>query len=1062
MFAPSGVDSDSSGETLTPPSSPITPRPQFSFKSLLPSRRKTIKTTDGDKLTKSEAVEKLKLQTPVEAAETFGEPIGKATEGVLKKKKKKVRIRVEGEDEGEEGDTEMGGRSGLDTGDIPGSDKALGRKVSPESTISLVSPGAQGEDTTGRRPEDVAGEVLGVLRQLMAESAASRSQLRADNDEDPEIAPISPYRSPVSKVSKLFKLSAPPPRTSTGKTGKTGNNDTRSNESQDGMGGPRVESEQGDWDKRKQHGTAADYYNSFENSRPKKLVVQNPTDEGVNGNVTAGRIGLGESRSPHPQSMSPAGKATSASNDRSPRPHRQNHHPPAVLPTHDDHPWTCEHTPGYLCSPSRPDIKQPHPGYGPYNATWSSAGYSDHVPLYNSATPTYYQNDPIHPNISPQYRPGQFNPAMWYRYQQNQQLIPDLTRSPSETTQQGYGRSAKQQQTQLHRPTANNHHDLYGATYTPSQPYYGNPPQRAREGTPPGYPDSPSQLTPSMPPHNQDHSTHYDDHLKGGYVNPERGSNGLQIEVSPERSAKPAKHASPSRIVNEFEGVDQHATITSPIKSPNILVKGPEGWREVESKVAKDGVGLLSAEILGEEVGERILRVTQPDRAKDKVSEHEEGKPREVNDDRERRAVLNGVREEKERMRRPRARSAVGDPPTSTRNVTPTAKDSLTKPDEEPEEVLSRDEEYAAAYKLKKMEYLRREREKEKEKAKKKDKQKEEYRFRAKTRTIDDVGGKGDKIAPFVLADPVGGHPIRSEDKAKTDRGIKDGTPIKNTPVQIEPNRSNETIETDSRASRGTQSGGGALPREEKYAEEYKRRKMEYLQREKEKTKAKSIAKDAVRPDDLERAVRKGTTSREVQPLGEDELAGNPKVRRGENGSGKETSEERILRKEAEVQRAKERIIKDRDQGHSKARVNGKENGRSGEALPGGITKKTGDPIRMSEDVEREVDTHGEGTSAPRVMPKVRKTERGVHAAATLAGLGAIAAVDELAKQHRRTRDPRSNGGKNRSGDTLDDTGQKEGPLQRAERKLKEIASEEIQRNTGLKARRRHQLQGMS
>jgi hypothetical protein len=148
MYAPSGVDSDtSSGEPDIPDSPPkeFGNKPHFSLKSLFQPARKLI-----DPLRKPDGADDVKQLRAVQAVEAESTPA-----------KKRVRIVVDGEPE-EPFKTLRSPREPMD--------QAFGK--------ARLSPVIQNEATTsGPRPNESSAELLTTLRELIAESATNRQTL---------------------------------------------------------------------------------------------------------------------------------------------------------------------------------------------------------------------------------------------------------------------------------------------------------------------------------------------------------------------------------------------------------------------------------------------------------------------------------------------------------------------------------------------------------------------------------------------------------------------------------------------------------------------------------------------------------------------------------------------------------------------------------------------------------------------------------------------------------------------------------------------------------------------
>ncbi|WVQ82672.1 hypothetical protein IAT38_004804 [Cryptococcus sp. DSM 104549] len=190
MYAPPGVDTDSSGEETTPPPTPkATPvRGHFSFKSLFTPTRKLNPKSDKP------TTEEVKTSTPVEAAEK---------DAALSKKlsrKKSVRIFAGELMKGQEGRK----AEGLTT--------TRGERVEPEvdPVVEVIpEPEVQKEETPAERPPDpVANEVLVLLRKLIADNNAAESTLV-------NLAPVQPSPSgPGGNYAQADKVELPVPNPS--------------------------------------------------------------------------------------------------------------------------------------------------------------------------------------------------------------------------------------------------------------------------------------------------------------------------------------------------------------------------------------------------------------------------------------------------------------------------------------------------------------------------------------------------------------------------------------------------------------------------------------------------------------------------------------------------------------------------------------------------------------------------------------------------------------------------------------------------------------------------------
>ncbi|WVF70259.1 hypothetical protein IAT40_005048 [Kwoniella sp. CBS 6097] len=154
MYAPPGVDTSSSGEDTTPPPSPeLEPnRHHFSFRSLFTSTRRSRK--------QGPTKEEIKTSTPIEAAEADPtldtDPI---------EPKKRVRIFAGELEKGAkvEGLTDNQGEDVVDLEQASEQDPAV------EAVVDLA-PLEPAVNKSTKDTDGVAGEVLTLLRKLMAES----------------------------------------------------------------------------------------------------------------------------------------------------------------------------------------------------------------------------------------------------------------------------------------------------------------------------------------------------------------------------------------------------------------------------------------------------------------------------------------------------------------------------------------------------------------------------------------------------------------------------------------------------------------------------------------------------------------------------------------------------------------------------------------------------------------------------------------------------------------------------------------------------------------------------
>lgn len=154
MNAPTGVDTDTSGEEFTPPPSPKAdpPKPQFSLTSIFPTKR--LK-----KLRKATA--KIKTQTPEEAVQSVEEKT--PTPGTKRLEKKRVRI-AEIED------------GPIDTSTIA---------TSPAETVEEVVPEALEPASIASDPS----QVIALLRQMMANNALDETEdgkIKSTSEHEPE------------------------------------------------------------------------------------------------------------------------------------------------------------------------------------------------------------------------------------------------------------------------------------------------------------------------------------------------------------------------------------------------------------------------------------------------------------------------------------------------------------------------------------------------------------------------------------------------------------------------------------------------------------------------------------------------------------------------------------------------------------------------------------------------------------------------------------------------------------------------------------------------------------
>ena len=188
MFAPPGVDSDSSsGESsyLSPQITP--PRPTFWLKSLLAPARKLSKVLET-----SHEAEEVNELTPVQAAEA--DP---------KLRKKRVRIIVEGEEEEDEVEEDI----------IPTPTSSFGSPRQGVAKLTQSTPPSIKSAYLGRTAKDASTEVLTMLRKLIADSATDRQKRpRKKTGTDKRVEPFKRPDNLSNRPATLFLRSPPPPK----------------------------------------------------------------------------------------------------------------------------------------------------------------------------------------------------------------------------------------------------------------------------------------------------------------------------------------------------------------------------------------------------------------------------------------------------------------------------------------------------------------------------------------------------------------------------------------------------------------------------------------------------------------------------------------------------------------------------------------------------------------------------------------------------------------------------------------------------------------------------------